>query len=321
MSVIYCSLKKFSKKEKGEICAICRKSLKKDDLIIQCSNCSTFFHHNHLQEWLNANSECPVCRNNLIILISEDEDINNNALHSKKDTLEISKIDGVIKEDNKLVFFNPILKPKISSIVLQIIILTTGFLLFSIILIDFTIVISVNILQFESISWMNIVIALPFLLISIFIIILGVENDKITFSNNWQNLELNDNKIVVTSKKLPKEIELFPNKIKSILIETYEDEFEEHEEILEDLYCLRLEIKYDDGKKYHFRRIFANISSSKTERVAHVLEEFLMEKYSIQISVFTEEMEKKKERIRILCICIGVILLLSIILTHTRFYF
>ncbi|MHA1462878.1 MAG: RING finger protein [Candidatus Heimdallarchaeota archaeon] len=314
MSVIYCSLKKFTNEENGEICAICRKNLKKDDLIFQCPNCSTFFHQNHLQEWLKANSECPVCRNTLIILMLEDEEV-KNVDHSKDETLEISKIDGVLKEDNKLMFLNPILKPRIPSIIFQIIILTAGLLMFSITLFEFTFGICVSILRYNPINWIAIVFALQFFFSSFFIIILGVENDKIFFSNNWQNLELNNDKIVVISKRFPKEIELFPNKIRSILIETYEDE-SEHDEILEDLYCLRLEITNKDGKKYHFKRIFENISSSKTERVVQVLEEFLMEKYSIQISAFTDEMEKKKVRIRILCICIGSILLLSIILTY-----
>ncbi|MHA1154687.1 MAG: RING finger domain-containing protein [Candidatus Heimdallarchaeota archaeon] len=319
MSVIYCSLKKFTNEENVELCAICRKNLKKNDLIYQCPNCSTFFHQNHLQEWLKANSECPVCRNTLIVLMSEDEE-EKNIDHSEDETLEISEIDGVQKEDNKMMFLNPILKPRIPSIIFQIIILTAGLLIFCFTLFDFTFGISVSILRYESVSWMTIVFALPFFFSSFFIIILGVENDKIFFSYNWQNLELNSNKIVVISKKFPKEIELFPNKIRSILIETYEDESEEHDEILEDLYCLRLEIINKDGKKYHFTRIFENISSSKTERVVQVLEEFLMEKYSIQISAFTDEMEKKRERIRILCICIGSILLLSIILTRIYYF-
>lgn len=316
MSVIYCSIKIFTSEENGEICAICRKKLKKDDLIIQCPNCSTFFHYNHLQEWLKANSECPVCKNTLIVLMPEDEDI-DIADQSKGDSLEISKIEGVLKEDNKIVFFNPILKPRISSIIVQILILTVGFIFFIFSISDFAYNLKSAISQPAIIIWWQIVFFLPFFLISLFIIFLGFVNNKIFFSSNWQNMELNDNKIVVTSKKIPKEIELFPDKIKSILIETYEEEFEDTSEVIEDLFCLCLEITYEKGKKYHFKRIFEDISSTKTERVALMLEEFLMAKYSIQILAFSDEMKKKKERIRILYIIIGSILLIGVILTRT----
>ena len=44
------------------ICCICRQEILENEIVVQCPNCQTFYHSNHLSIWLNINSTCPVCR-------------------------------------------------------------------------------------------------------------------------------------------------------------------------------------------------------------------------------------------------------------------
>ena len=45
----------------GEKCQICKLELRKDQIILKCPSCDKLFHRNHLEEWLQKTTECPVC--------------------------------------------------------------------------------------------------------------------------------------------------------------------------------------------------------------------------------------------------------------------
>ena len=45
-----------------EICQICKLELRKNQKICQCPGCESLFHKEHLEEWLETESECPVCK-------------------------------------------------------------------------------------------------------------------------------------------------------------------------------------------------------------------------------------------------------------------
>lgn len=48
--------------KENTICQICKLTIKKNTEIVTCSSCSSFFHKNHLIQWLKTNSYCPVCK-------------------------------------------------------------------------------------------------------------------------------------------------------------------------------------------------------------------------------------------------------------------
>ena len=50
----------------NEICQICKLTLRKKQKICQCPGCNSLFHKNHLEEWLETENNCPVCKNRLI---------------------------------------------------------------------------------------------------------------------------------------------------------------------------------------------------------------------------------------------------------------
>ncbi|MBK5113957.1 MAG: hypothetical protein KGD59_05985 [Candidatus Heimdallarchaeota archaeon] len=50
----------FSLNEKTT-CFICKLEIAKNEKIYRCPDCKAPFHMNHLTEWLNENSDCPVC--------------------------------------------------------------------------------------------------------------------------------------------------------------------------------------------------------------------------------------------------------------------
>ena len=308
MSLVYCSIEKFTKDEYGEICSICRKDLKVNESIIKCSSCDSYYHHNHIQEWLKKDSRCPVCKNKLIIVVSEDEEFQND-----DGKIDYTKIEGALKEDDKLVLFNPKLKPKISSYFAQILVLIFGFLI-----LNANIVIVIPILienkPFDFISWLILILALAIFASSLFAIYTGVRNDTLFLSSNWQNIVLTDEKICVNSKKKPLLFEIMPEEIREIRSEIYEDELEIDEEIWDDVYCIHLEIILKSNKRFVFKRLFSNTSSSVTEYILQKLEEYFKMNSSIEISLITEEDKKRKERIRILFIFLGAFFLILILI-------
>ena len=52
-------------------CSICFEDIKKTELI-QLLNCTHFFHHNCLSNWVKIKNECPICRHKIEIINIED---------------------------------------------------------------------------------------------------------------------------------------------------------------------------------------------------------------------------------------------------------
>jgi hypothetical protein len=44
-------------------CCICRKEIKHIEKTIECPDCKTIYHHNHLSLWLRIRKKCPICKN------------------------------------------------------------------------------------------------------------------------------------------------------------------------------------------------------------------------------------------------------------------
>jgi len=45
---------------------ICKLALRNNQEILICPFCQSYFHEEHLQEWLQIADDCPVCKNSLI---------------------------------------------------------------------------------------------------------------------------------------------------------------------------------------------------------------------------------------------------------------
>jgi hypothetical protein len=48
-------------KIEGQSCSICKLVLEKKDTIVQCPNCKSLFHFEHMDYWLETDDNCPVC--------------------------------------------------------------------------------------------------------------------------------------------------------------------------------------------------------------------------------------------------------------------
>ena len=103
MTSYYCSLKQFTQDENGEICTICKKKLIKNQIIIQCPKCDSYFHHEHIMEWYNENQCCPVCKSSIEIaselksncLVQEEEKfLESDQNLELKDTQKIKSLVG-----------------------------------------------------------------------------------------------------------------------------------------------------------------------------------------------------------------------------------
>lgn len=46
---------------KEEKCSICKLNIKPLEIIVQCSECLSLFHKEHLDDWLEKTKKCPVC--------------------------------------------------------------------------------------------------------------------------------------------------------------------------------------------------------------------------------------------------------------------
>ena len=51
---------------KDSKCGICKLPFPREEFILQCPKCKSFFHQKHLQDWLKKNKNCPICKEKLI---------------------------------------------------------------------------------------------------------------------------------------------------------------------------------------------------------------------------------------------------------------
>ncbi|NHK30234.1 MAG: hypothetical protein FK730_02705 [Asgard group archaeon] len=65
---------------KDYTCMICKQSLKKDESIISCPNCSCYFHLDHLSSWFNIDTHCPVCYFDYKHLLTNIENMHNDKI-------------------------------------------------------------------------------------------------------------------------------------------------------------------------------------------------------------------------------------------------
>lgn len=50
---------------KGDFCMVCKLTFNRKDEILQCPVCESFYHKEHLLEWIRVHSNCPVCSQKL----------------------------------------------------------------------------------------------------------------------------------------------------------------------------------------------------------------------------------------------------------------
>jgi len=55
----------FTEDSDDYLCMICKLSLRKNQEIMKCPFCHSYFHSEHLQEWLQIADDCPVCNKSL----------------------------------------------------------------------------------------------------------------------------------------------------------------------------------------------------------------------------------------------------------------
>ena len=55
---------------KEDFCMVCKIGLKKSDIVVQCPICESFYHKEHLLEWVRVKSNCPVCSQKLYDTVS-----------------------------------------------------------------------------------------------------------------------------------------------------------------------------------------------------------------------------------------------------------
>ncbi|MHA1155570.1 MAG: hypothetical protein ACTSQK_05630 [Candidatus Heimdallarchaeota archaeon] len=51
----------YIKKNKVDICMICKLTFVFSDFVYQCPQCNCYFHKEHIENWLKDNTSCPVC--------------------------------------------------------------------------------------------------------------------------------------------------------------------------------------------------------------------------------------------------------------------
>ncbi len=50
---------------KDDFCMVCKLVFKRKDEILQCPVCESFYHKEHLLDWIRVHSNCPVCNQQL----------------------------------------------------------------------------------------------------------------------------------------------------------------------------------------------------------------------------------------------------------------
>ncbi|MGC9779707.1 MAG: hypothetical protein HZR80_10735 [Candidatus Heimdallarchaeota archaeon] len=51
--------------EKENICMICKFEIDKHEMIYTCPYCNSLYHKDHFQQWLDIDTTCPVCNQDL----------------------------------------------------------------------------------------------------------------------------------------------------------------------------------------------------------------------------------------------------------------
>jgi len=63
----------YSKNNKIDVCMICKLAIRISDYVYQCPECNSYFHQQHLDDWLEKKSTCPVCGCLLVKLNSKND--------------------------------------------------------------------------------------------------------------------------------------------------------------------------------------------------------------------------------------------------------
>lgn len=107
-------LERFEGKKTNDICSICKKQLKEEQIILCCKYCSALFHEEHIKEWLQKKDSCPICKYPL-----------KEKYQEKTSTLK----ELIIKHEDSLIIENERVKNKKGLIFEKILFSTWGFAL------------------------------------------------------------------------------------------------------------------------------------------------------------------------------------------------
>jgi len=57
----------FTKDSEDYICMVCKLTIRKNQLVVMCPFCQSYFHKEHFYDWLKIADDCPVCNSRLKI--------------------------------------------------------------------------------------------------------------------------------------------------------------------------------------------------------------------------------------------------------------
>lgn len=57
----------FTKDSEDYLCMVCKLTIRKNQLVVMCPFCQSYFHKEHFYDWLKIADDCPVCNSRLKI--------------------------------------------------------------------------------------------------------------------------------------------------------------------------------------------------------------------------------------------------------------
>lgn len=293
---------KFTGEVKGQRCAICKLALDKRDEVLACFHCGSMFHKEHLFGWLIEIPECPVCTEDFSGIVEKYRAV----IYEEAD----ESIIGKLQEQPSFVITN---ENPVNVIVLRIVLTIVGL----IVALGPNIAISLpfpwmNISQFDPIvifvGGFSMLMTVIFTFGGIVVIYYGSKKTKKDITNLWRHIILRQDKMVITSGKVPN-VEFWPEDITRIELKTAT---KRSETTSITRYSVVFRVITRKNKIYDFGNIYTSIDSSRTRDIYLQLKNKIRENYGITTdsrssSTFLKELVSKPWRLIVIVLAIHVI--------------
>ena len=258
-------------------CSICKLELREKQRVLQCPYCENLFHKEHIEEWLQNNTKCPVCQKKLKGISDQYE---KNSIISRT-----ANIDSFLSIVELGVFKNPMFSNKKQLIRNQFLAGFFSILLLAILVCAFVFTIRADALIIALKELLSVVLMF-FMLFSILAVI-PIFSKRYSFNYKWKSLEFKEECIIIKGEFKENEIKIELSDIQSIeLVQSSKRPKQSNVNTLNPddlLHFIKLIINLRNGKNYFLKSISRLYNLQRHTEIFHALENLFRNIYNIEL--------------------------------------
>ena len=257
--------------DEDQYCSICKLELRRNQSILQCPFCKHLFHREHIEEWLETKTECPVCQKEL-----REKTSSKQTKRGHQPSVESSSDDFIVETQRR--FINPSINAKRKLTRNRIIFLVIG-----LIFLAFPTVIIANIHKngYAPNGLPPTIGVSVFFIVGLVLVIIPFTYGY-TFRYKWRTIEFNADCIFIQGDFKEKELKLEPQNIDAFVFsQTYgSDSIAENDPLINRTeYSILYKINMKKGHNYYFRNLTRSLVEQEHDDLYAQLRAMLQQLY------------------------------------------